>query len=120
MVKKFIMVVLLIALPASGHTASIHLDATCSKFWNNLPSDAKVIWLHGYATAVANLGVIGTMVGEKETAGGFKDLLLPKGERIETVIPEIDAFCRDYKNRDAFLVNVMQYIVIKLNKEILP
>lgn len=118
--KRFIMVVLLIVLPASSHTASIHLDATCSKFWNKLPSDAKVWWYHGYSTAVANLQITGTIIGEKEIAGGFRDLLLPKGERIGAIIAEIDAFCRDYENRDTPLINVMQHIVVIMNKEILP
>ena len=118
--KRFLMAVLLTVLPIASHGASVHLDATCSKFWNKLPSDAKAMWFHGYATAVANVEIIGTMGEEKEITGVFRDHLLPKGQRMETVIPEIDAFCRDYKNRDMPLINVMQHIVVILNKGISP
>lgn len=119
-VRKFLIIVVLTVFPIASHGASIHSDATCSKFWNKLSSDAKVMWFHGYATAVANLEVVGTMAGEKEIVGVFRDHLLPKRQRIETVILEINAFCGDYKNRDMPLINVMQHVVVILNKGISP
>jgi len=54
-VKRLLMVVLLAVFPIASHGTSVHSDATCSKFWNKLPSDAKAMWFHGYATAVARL-----------------------------------------------------------------